>query len=275
MSEIKLIALDMDGTLLDDDHATVPARNVRALRAAAGRGALVAMASGRAWDLLREVDAQLGVVHYAILSNGASVLDTRTGAWLCRNCLPEAARKALFELLLRWDLPFEVYCEGKNFIQRDRADRTVTIVQSERFENTLRRFSQFPEDLEATLAGRPVEKINVFHVPPECRAEVLAQAKACGQFSIASSFGENMEFTAQGVNKGAALQALAAHLGLGPEQVMAFGDAGNDLEMLRWAGWSFAMDNATEEAKQAARFRTGSNHDGGVGMAVERYILNP
>ena len=68
------------------------------------------------------------------------------------------------------------------------------------------------------------------------------------------------------------MQALSARLGLGPEQVMAFGDAGNDLEMLAWAGWSFAMANASVEAKKAARYETGSNAEGGVGMAVERWL---
>ena len=66
MEEIKLIALDLDGTLLDDDHATIPERNIRALRAAAAQGAAVSIASGRAWALLTDVAAQLGVIRYAV-----------------------------------------------------------------------------------------------------------------------------------------------------------------------------------------------------------------
>ena len=79
MNDIRLICLDMDGTLLDDDHATVPPRNVAALRAASEQGAAVAIASGRAWSLLRAVDAQIGVTRYAVLSNGAAVLDVAAG----------------------------------------------------------------------------------------------------------------------------------------------------------------------------------------------------
>ena len=90
----------------------------------------------------------------------------------------------------------------------------------------------------------------------------MERAAACGALEMVTSFAENLEFTAAGVNKGTAVQALSARLGLGPEQVMAFGDAGNDLELLAWAGWSFAMANASAEAKKAARYETGSNRGG-------------
>ena len=274
MSKIRLICLDMDGTLLDDDHVTVPARNVAALRAAAERGAETVIASGRAWDLLREVDAQLGVTRYAVLSNGAAVLDVTTGAWLYRNCLPDQVRVPLIDLLLDWKLPFEVYCQGKNYIQLDRREQVLSYALSPQFRTILERCSQLPERINEALPAGTVEKIHVFYVPPERRAELKQQALSLGPLSIASSFGDNMEFTASGVNKGAAVQALCDKLGIEAEQVMAFGDAGNDLELLRWAGWSFAMGNASQEAKAAARYVTGSNHEAGVGMAVEQYLLN-
>lgn len=273
MSDIRLICLDMDGTLLDDDHATVPPRNVAALRAAAERGAAVTIASGRAWSLLQGVNAQLGVTRYAVLSNGAAVLDVETGEWLYRRLLDPDARRAVLTLLLDWGLPFEVYCEGENYIQRDRAEQVIGSALSPEFAQVLRTCSHFPEDLNAALEGKDVEKIHIFRVPPERRQELLDAAEAWGPLAVTTSFGENMELTAPGVNKGTAVQALCARLDLAPEQVMAFGDAGNDLELLRWAGWSFAMGNASDEAKAAARYTTGNNREGGVGMAVEEYLL--
>lgn len=274
MNDIRLICLDMDGTLLDDDHVTVPGRNVAALRAAAERGAETAIASGRAWDLLRDVHEQLGVTRYAVLSNGAAVLDVTTGEWLYRNCLPDQVRAPLIELLLDWRLPFEVYCQGKNYIQLDRRQQVLSYALSPQFRTVLERCSQLPEQINEALPAGTVEKIHVFYVPPERREELKRQALAWGPLSITNSFGDNMEFTAAGVNKGTAIQALCARLGIGPEQVMAFGDAGNDLEMLRWVGWSFAMANGSREARAAARYVTGTNHEAGVGMAVEQYLLN-
>ena len=232
MSDIRLICLDMDGTLLDDDHATVPPRNVAALRAAAERGAAVTIASGRAWSLLRAVDAQIGVTRYAVLSNGAAVLDVATGEWIYRRPMEPNARRTILTLLLDWGLPFEVYCEGENYIQADRTEQVVGSALSPEFAQVLRTCSHFPEDLNAALEGKAVEKIHIFHVPPERRQELLDAVEACGPLAVTTSFGENMELTAPGVNKGSAVQALCARLGLGPDQVMAFGDAGNDLGKL-------------------------------------------
>ncbi|OUN14092.1 Cof-type HAD-IIB family hydrolase [Flavonifractor sp. An91] len=274
MSDIRLICLDMDGTLLDDDHATVPPRNVAALRAAAERGAAVTIASGRAWSLLRAVDAQIGVTRYAVLSNGAAVLDVATGEWIYRRPMDPAARRTILTLLLDWGLPFEVYCEGENYIQADRTEQVVGSALSPEFAQVLRSVSHFPEDLNAALEGKAVEKIHIFRVPPERRQELLDVVEDCGPLAVTTSFGENMELTAPGVNKGSAVQALCEKLGLEPDQVMAFGDAGNDLELLAWAGWSFAMANASAEARAAARYLTGTNREGGVGMAVEQYLLN-
>ena len=153
-------------------------------------------------------------------------------------------------------------------------EQVVGSALSPEFAQVLRTCSHFPEDLNAALEGKAVEKIHIFHVPPERRQELLDAVEACGPLAVTTSFGDNMELTAPGVTKGSAVQALCARLGLGPDQVMAFGDAGNDLELLSWASWSFAMANASDEAKAAARYITGTNREGGVGMAVEQYLLN-
>ena len=200
MTDIKLICLDMDGTLLGADHATVPARNVRALRAASERGAAVAVASGRPWGFLHEVAEQLGVLRYAVLSNGAAVLDVCTGEWLYRNCLPEETRQALTELLLEEGVPFEVYCEGESWIQRDRLEGVLAHTFSPEFQRVLQEHARFPADLNAALRGRLVEKIHVFHVPPEGRKSLMERAAACGALEMVTSFAENLEFTAAGVN---------------------------------------------------------------------------
>lgn len=264
----------MDGTLLDADHATVPARNIRALRAASERGAAVALASGRGWSLLRDAADQLGTVRYAVMSSGAAVLDLETGEWLYRSCLEAATWQPLVRVLLEEQLPFEVYCEGENVIQRDRFPSVLACALSPRFQDMLCRRTTLAEDLPSRLAGRAVEKIHVYRIPEARRAAVVERILSCGPLTAVTAFPGNLELNAPGVNKGAAVQGLCARRGWSAEQVMAFGDAGNDLELLSWAGWSFAMANATDQAKAAARYVTGSNTEAGVAMAVERYFLD-
>ena len=181
MSDIRLICLDMDGTLLDDDHATVPQRNVAALRAAAQLGAATVISSGRAWDLLREVDAQLGITKYAVLSNGAAVLDVASGEWIYRNCLSDQVRVPLIELLLDWGVPFEIYCQGKNYIQADRKEQVLSCAFTPQFRRILAEYSQFPQHMNEALPAGAVEKIHVFYVPPERRQELIPGAIAIGK----------------------------------------------------------------------------------------------
>ena len=209
MPDIRLIALDLDGTLLDDDHATIPARNVTALRAAAARGAAVTIASGRAWALLTDVAAQLDMVRYAFCSNGAAVLDRETGNWLVQQALPHEQACRLFDLLRRRRLPFEVYCSGKNLVERGLVDVVRSAAVTPEFLETFERHSDIVDSLDAGTVGLAVEKVHVFHVPPEDRQTVLALAAETGPLSTTCSFGENLELAAGGVTKCAALAGWA------------------------------------------------------------------
>lgn len=272
---IQLIATDMDGTLLADDHATVPQRNIAALRQARERGVKLALASGRTWSILQDAAEQLGGVDYAILANGADILDCATGEYIYENCFPYDQAVALIEGLLREDLPFEVYCRGRNYIRAADVDRLQDALLTPQFaEIYLKRGVTRVPDLVAALEGRPMEKINLFYAPPERKEALDRMARATGPVEISKALERNMEFNYGGASKGAALAALAGHLGLAPGEVMAFGDAGNDLTMLSWAGWSFAMANGTPEARAAAKYHTASNREAGVGQAVERYVLD-
>lgn len=270
---IKLIAMDMDGTLLDDDHAAVPRRNIDALRAASAMGVKLALASGRTWSLMVGAQEQLGVLDYAILANGAAVRDLAAGKSIYENTIPNALALAITEVLHREGLAFEVYCDGQGYVRASDREKIMGESLSPAFAQFFDAHTVYPETIAQALAGRGVEKFDVLYVPDAKRQAVRAAVEALGPVALTQALQHNMEFNAVAVNKGAALQALAKHLGLSAGEVMAFGDAENDLEMLSWAGWSFAMENATAEAKAAARHLTGRNSDSGVAQAVEKYVL--
>lgn len=264
--------MDMDGTLFGADHITISPRNIAALQKAHEKGVSIALASGRSWNLLTGAAEQLGCVDYALVSNGASVLEAGTGKVLYSRSMPNAQAVAIVEELTARGIPFELYCEGLNYaLLKDKAliHRYNLPSYADYFETV----TNFVDDLPSALRGRDVEKFNLFYVPEEEREEVMAAVRATGPVEVANAFDLNMEFSAGGVSKGVGLRALCAHLGLSAEEVMAFGDAGNDLEMLSFAGWSFAMDNGSDEAKAHARYRAPANTDDGVGRMVEKYVL--
>ncbi len=273
MHDIKLIALDMDGTLLDADHDTIPQRNVNALRAAAAQGVHIAIASGRSWSLVREYAERLGCVDYAITANGAYALDTHSGAEMASFPMDCAQCVEIIRILRRWDLAFELYIGGENYMDADQVEDAGKLFFSPGFMEMFRRNSTLVPDIAQVAAQKAPGKFDIFYVPQDIRAQVSGQIAATGPLAFTGALGTNMELNAPGVHKGRALAALCERLGLAPSQVMAFGDADNDLEMLDYAHWSFAMENATQEAKAAARYVTGPNHAGGVGMAVEAYVL--
>lgn len=270
--DIRLIVSDLDGTLLGDDHATVPQRNVEALRRASQQGAVVAIATGRVWGLFTDIAKQVGCVRYAICSSGASILDVETGEWLHRQGLPWEQVTALFAVCRKYRLPFEVYCDGENYAETDTVDLVLGVKITAEFMDNFRRHTTAVDSLDVALVGKTVEKIHIFHVPPECHEAVVAEVNAISDFAMACGYGKNLELTPNGVTKRSALEMLSQRLDITPQQAMAFGDSGNDLEMLAWAEHSYAMENATDEVKKVARHQTISNEAGGVGAVVEEFF---
>lgn len=273
MPDIKLIALDMDGTLLGSDHSTIPPRNIAALRAAAELGVHIAIASGRSWSLVRETAQTLGCVTYAITANGAYTLQTATGREIAS--FPIAADQAaqIVRVLRRWGLSYELYMGPGNYMEAAQLEDASQLGFSPAFMEMFRRNTVLVPDMLPALQDAGVGKFDIFRVPEDRRDQVMGELARTGPLFATSPLGGNLELNAPEVHKGLALAALAGELGLEPGQVMAFGDADNDLGMLSYAHWSFAMENAVAEAKAAARFQTGRNDEGGVGMAVEKYVL--
>ena len=270
---IKLIATDMDGTLLNDDHAMVSQRNVDALRRAAEQGIEVVISSGRTWSLLKEIADQLGVVRYVVMSNGAAVMDRQTGEWVLQKGMPKEQALKFVEILLRYGAGFELFCEGQNYVDRRYEALVMKEAPSAAYGAMFRRQAMIVDDLRPVIEKKLVEKLYVFHVEPGTQGRIEEELRAVGPYESACAYESNMEITAPGVDKGEALKELCRKLDIDASEVMAFGDADNDLGMLAWAGCSFAMANGTDKAKAAAKGLTGTSSDSGVGQRVERWAL--
>ena len=163
--DIKLIALDLDGTLLGADHAHIPQRNLDALRAAAERGVRIAIASGRSWSLIRETARDLGVVRYGITANGAYVLDAVTGETMGQTGMDREQCAAIIGILRRYDLPYELYIDGDNYVQRSELEGMAQYALSDQFRDMFLRNATIVDDMLSALGAGTPEKFDVFYVP--------------------------------------------------------------------------------------------------------------
>lgn len=261
MARPKLIAFDLDGTLLASDGSLSP-RTKAALAELARQGVRLAVCTGRPPRLAAAVMAELPAGTPLIAYNGAALLwDTELRY---RHTLPcPLARAAIAavqgrfpEVMIGLEASHGHYVNARlAAYRRARALPYGMVAQA--------------DDLSDVLAEH-VLKLLFRH--PDKPAPALADALAELPVYATWSSSALLEVMAPAANKAEALAALAAELGIAPAEVAAFGDAPNDREMLAWAGLGVAMGNAVPELKALADIVTGSNDDEGVAAVLEGWL---
>lgn len=274
---IALVAFDLDGTTLTE-HKYLSEGNRKALEEAASRGVILVPASGRMKDFLPPEITGLPGVRYAITANGAGVYDLEEGRTVWESLIPNEKAREVQALLAEYDLFVEYYHDGRSITRKGDPQRAISHFGMPREKlHFLTKDYEFVKDLSIMLAetGLRPEKINLPYVgPPEHRQEVWRRLDALGGLQLTSSIPDNIEVNVLGADKGHALEALAGQLGIPQEKVMALGDNGNDVAMLRYAGVSVAMEDGSQEAKDAAKFVTVAHTQDGLARALERFVLN-
>ncbi|MGN0522462.1 MAG: Cof-type HAD-IIB family hydrolase [Eubacterium sp.] len=268
---IKLITTDLDGTLMAPDHLTVTPRTVNALNSAHKKGIKTAIATGRPMAIIGGVTDQIPFCDYVISANGAEVYDRNQNKSIYSNLIPYKTAKKAVEFLLNNEVFFEIYIDGTAHYQFGTEKYFNTPLPAKFISDVIKQMVGH-DDVLGAIEGRDVQKITVYNISDDS-IKPFENAILPLDLSIASSFKGNMEFTAKTANKGTALKALCKILNIGADEVMSFGDAGNDCQMLEFAKYSFAMGNATDECRKSAKFVTKSNADDGLAQAVEEYAL--
>jgi Cof subfamily protein (haloacid dehalogenase superfamily) len=260
----RLLASDIDGTLLGSDERPSP-RTLAALRAAEEAGWVVVLATGRPPRYVDPAVEALAVHGFAVCNNGATVYDP-VERRIVREV--ELSRAVALEVVdrLRGIEPGLIFA----------ADWGFELAAEQAWLDHIH--WPVPSDIhigpaEEFLTGA-VAKLFAFH--PAIDSDELAHRTRGLLHDLAevtSSSGSGViEICARGVTKGSALARVAADLGIGPEDVVAFGDMPNDTEMLQWAGLGVAMGNAHAAVKAAADEVTATNDEDGVALVVERLL---
>ncbi|HWQ57445.1 MAG TPA: Cof-type HAD-IIB family hydrolase [Clostridia bacterium] len=273
LRNIKLIALDMDGTLLTD-RKTVSPRSLRAIRTALERGVTVAPTSGRNLETLPRELLEIPEIRYVITCNGARIWDRHSGAAIYERLIPLPTVLELMDRLKGYECVVEASVADRLYISFRDAKRELLYVPPE-LRKYLKQLRWETEDVRDLLIekGLDVDKMLVY-TPDEEEQERVRRILA-GRRDLAVSFSvkNNLEINADGSSKGDGLCELARRLGIEKSEIMACGDSGNDLSMLETAGFSVAMGNAVPEAKKRADVVTLTNNEDGVAAAIEQYVL--
>ena len=274
---IRLLAIDIDGTLLDG-RGRLPDAHRDALLAASGRGIEVALVTGRAFHFAKPVADLLAMPLTLIVNNGA-VVKRKTGETERRHVLArEAARRILAETVAYEDSVALVF---------DRTDDRQILFERMDWSHVNRRgyyeknraFITRAEPLSDVLSDDPIQVM--FNGGVEAMRTLVASLRAlsiAGEYTVAVTEYQARDFSLVDVNgagcsKGSTLAGWATARGMTAAEVMAVGDNLNDLEMLDFAGTAVVMGNATDTIKARGYHLTGSNDEGGLASAIERFVL--
>ena len=273
---MKLIALDLDGTLLNSGKV-VSQRNFAALSLAAEQGHVIVPATGRALRAIPEQVMAFPFLHYAITINGAKVSDMRTGEALLRAEIALGTCLRLLDFAARYDAMYDCYWNDTGWADRAFLERVRYYNADEEVVALLRRTRAPVDDLKAFLCenGQPVQKVQLcFRDMAERETARSEIAAAFPEILVTSSFRNNLELNAADADKGRALLSLAQHLSIPAADTIAFGDSSNELRMLRAAGTSVAMGNAAPEVHAACDYVTETNDRDGVAAFLHAHVLH-
>lgn len=277
---IKAIAMDIDGTLTNDQKVITP-RTRECLLAAQESGIKLILASGRPAQGLKRLAHELELdTHDGLLVcfNGACVIDAQTDEVLYDQPMPADELAHLLEHLRAFNvIPWitqgeNLYVEDAYRCMIELADGSEkNIVKYERDACDLR--IREVADLCDVARSEPVDKLLTAGDPVYLKAhydEMYAPFKdtLSGMFTADWYF----EYTARGIDKAQALEGALPKLGIEAADVVAFGDGQNDCSMLNWAGTGVAMANAVEETKAVAQMVTASNNEDGIAQALDNLL---
>jgi hypothetical protein len=266
----KLIALDMDGTLLNSDKQISP-ENKAAIAAAREQGVVVVLASGRPLNGMKSQLKELGMTSdedYVLSYNASLVQRVKSEEIIRSQIITGKDAKVLAKLAKELGVHIHAFSQEKGLITPE---------------------SSYYTEHESTITGMPITVINFEALADDEQilkammiddAELLSAAikqlpeALYKQFTIVQSAPFFLEFLNPNSNKGVGVKALADHLGITADEVICMGDAGNDWHMIKYAGLGVAMENATDDIKEIANHITVSNNDHGVAKVIEEFVLN-
>lgn len=264
MPDIKLIAIDLDDTLLHND-LTISERARTAIRKAVAKGVHVTLATGRMYRsaLPFALDLQLNL---PLITYQGALVKYADGREVYHRPIPVQTARELVQFLLPYGYHVNIYIDDELYMEKNSPE-------GQRYVAIARVPINMVENLPDALIKEP-SKIVVIADSLDLDQLALDARRFFGSsLHLTKSKPTFLEFAHVKATKGLALAHLASSLGISAGSVMAIGDSPNDLDMIEYAGWGVAMENAVPEVKEKARYVTRSNDDDGVAEAIEKLVI--
>lgn len=271
---IKMVVSDLDQTLLNSD-ATFSPENLDAIRAAEAKGIFFTICSGRIFPMLEVYVRALDIQGPVITTNGAAIVDGKTGKLLSKHTIPHEIAVKILDYARERDYDYSAltgqvsYFSG-NSQRIKRFERYNEIAESDGLKAMQ---LEYFNGRSYTNIEDEILKMLLYQIPAEEFSSVLAFLDSIPEIHFTSSDEGLLDIMAAGTNKGTAVAEVRKLMGLEKEQVCVFGDYINDLAMFEEAGLTVAMANAHEELKSKALYITDTNDRAGVARALKALIL--
>ena len=276
LEKIELIALDLDGTLLNRNHE-MSERTVNAVRAAHQKGYHIVVCTGRRYAMCLDLLNILDCTDEVIVDNGIVIKDTRTGKTIYadyldsdsyREVLDHARSTGLPPIVLADEYPGRDICveplDGANRFHHEFIERNI--------DSTLivENLDIPPSDKITRIAI--FEEYSTLHTLEAELKKSVEHLADCFTIRAINYSGSSLELIPKGASKWRALKFLLEHKAIAPESVLAIGDDRNDIEMIANAGFGVAMENAFDEVKAAADYLAPDRDEDGAAKAIERLL---
>ena len=271
--KVRMIAFDLDGTLLTTDKRLTDETR-RTLEQAAKRGILLVPATGRPLTGMPAEVLGIAGVRYAITANGARVVSAEDGKILREKLISvEKARKVL-DIYGEYDTLREIYYDGQGYMEARQMEQLDHYVPDPNMAKYMRNTRKCVPDLMEKFRqeNRAMDKVQAVFACAGEKEQAFRRIREMEGVEATGALSYNIEVTAGGINKGEALLWLAGELGIDREEILAFGDGANDADMIRAAGIGASMEVSVPEVRAAADILAGSNDEDGVARAIQRYI---
>jgi len=271
---IKMVVSDLDQTLLNSD-ATFSPENLDAIRAAEAKGIFFTICSGRIFPMLEVYTRALDIQGPVITTNGAAIVDGKTGKLLSKHTIPHEIAVKILDYARERDYDYSALTSQISYFSGNsqrikRFERYNEIAESDGLKAM---HLEYFNGRSYTNIEDEILKMLLYQIPAEEFSSVLAFLDSIPEIHFTSSDEGLLDIMAAGTNKGTAVAEVRKLMGLEKEQVCVFGDYINDLAMFEEAGLTVAMANAHEELKSKALYITDTNDRAGVARALKALIL--